>query len=291
MSDEQQVEVKKEETAINFVEFLEGTPPSSVTDIIDLTDKEHTGYAYRWPLLTPDIQLHCSNETCNGTRFFRCRDEDNIEVPEKDFRFCYVSYVCSNCQTNSKTFSLAVQRNQNLQSGRAYKFGELPLYGPPTPARLVKLIGPDRDLFLKGRRCENQGLGIGAFVYYRRVVENQKNRILGEIIKVSKKLNADPDSIAKLETAKNETQFSTAISSVKESIPQTLLVNGHNPLTLLHTALSDGLHDRDDGHCLELAISIRVVLGELSERLAQALKDEAELNHALTKLLSVKKKG
>ena len=43
----------------------------------------------------------------------------------------------------------------------------------------MKLVGPDRDDFLKGRRCENQGLGVGAFIYYRRVVENQKNRILG----------------------------------------------------------------------------------------------------------------
>jgi hypothetical protein len=69
-------------------------------------------------------------------------------------------------------------------SGECYKLGELPVYGPPTPARLISLIGPDREIFLKGRRCGNLGLGIGAFVYYRRVVENQKSRILDEIIKV-----------------------------------------------------------------------------------------------------------
>jgi hypothetical protein len=31
-----------------------------------------------------------------------------------------------------------------------YKIGELPIYGPPTPARLISLIGPDREIFLKG---------------------------------------------------------------------------------------------------------------------------------------------
>lgn len=292
MSEDKPVEVKEDTPPLTFVEFLEGSPPSSMTELIDISGKVHLGSSiYRWPLNRPDIQLHCSNETCNGTRFFRCTDEDQEEVPDKNFRFIYVSYICSNCRNTTKTFSLAVQRDTNSQSGRAYKFGELPLYGPPTPARLVKLIGPDRDLFLKGRRCENMGLGIGAFVYYRRVVENQKNRILDEIIKVSVKLNADPSAIDELESAKTETQFSTAISSIKAAIPQTLLINGHNPLTLLHTALSDGLHDRSDGHCLELASSIRVVLGELSERLSQALKDEAELNHALSKLLAVKNKG
>ena len=33
--------------------------------------------------------------------------------------------------------------------------------------------------------------------------------------------------------AKKETQFSKALSSVKEAVPQTLLINGRNPLTLL----------------------------------------------------------
>jgi len=41
--------------------------------------------------------------------------------------------------------------------------------------------------------------------------------------------------------------------------------------------------------CLEIASSIRIVLGELSERLAQALKYEAELSKALGTLMNYKK--
>ena len=121
------------------------------------------------------------------------------------------------------------------------------------------------------------------------MVENQKDRILDEIIKVSKKLSVPQEKIEILEAAKAETQFSKALSDVKDAIPQSLLINGHNPLTLLHSALSEGLHDNADGECLEIAKSVRVVLSELSERLAQALKDEVELNHALSKLLQPKK--
>jgi len=162
----------------------------------------------------------------------------------------------------------------------------MPEYGPPTPARLIKLIGPDRELFLKGRRCENQGLGVGAFVYYRRVVESQKNRILDEIIKVANKVGASSEQLKTLNAAKSEVQFSRALADMKDAIPQALLINGHNPLTLLHSALSDGLHARSDQHCLETATSVRVVLAELSERLGQALKDEAELNNALARLMA-----
>lgn len=39
---------------------------------------------------------------------------------------------------------------------------------------------------MKGRRCESKSLGIGAFVYYRRVVEEQRTAILGQIINVAK---------------------------------------------------------------------------------------------------------
>jgi hypothetical protein len=82
-----------------------------------------------------------------------------------------------------------------------FKFGELPPYGPPTPSRLISLLGPGRDFFLKGRRCENQGLGIGAFVYYRRVVEDQKNRILKQIAKVAETVGAPPETVAALRAA------------------------------------------------------------------------------------------
>jgi hypothetical protein len=62
-------------------------------------------------------------------------------------------------------------------------------------------------------------------------------------------------------------------------------VNGHNPLTLLHSALSEGLHAQTDEQCLELATSIRVVLSELVDQLGNALKEEAELNAAVSRLL------
>lgn len=131
---------------------------------------------------------------------------------------------------------------------------------------------------------------MGAFSYYRRVVESQKNRILDEILKVASKIGAAAEAIAELEAAKKEIQFSKALAMVKQGIPQSLLIDGHNPLLLLHGALSEGIHDRSDEECLELASSIRMVLIELSDRLGQDLKDEAELNHALSILLGAKNK-
>jgi hypothetical protein len=273
---------------VSFAEFLEGVPPAQIRRISDLVQQYTANSAY-WELLTPQLLLHCTNDMCNGPRAHR-RNSDDVRFLKGDSRNTFVTYICSNCRQRTKLFSLRVWTEEGAEgpSGIAYKFGEMPPFGPITPTRLLKLLGDQREFFLKGRRCENQGLGIGAFGYYRRVVEHQKNRIIDEIIKVSRKLGAEKEMLAELEEAKAEVQFSKSVALIKHGIPQALLINGHNPLTLLHNALSAGLHEQSDEACLELAQAVRVVLADLAERLSQALKDEAELNSAVTRLLNAK---
>jgi hypothetical protein len=278
---------QEQEKVYTLSNFLESVPPNTQ---VSLSGFAPSGYQY-WTLPVPEIRLFCSEDACDGYRFFSTDKGEFHVVPGKG-EFSYVTYKCRNCLGSVKIFSLWVLVSKETPKAVIMKFGEWPEFGPPTPSRVITLIGPDRELFLKGRRSENQGLGIGAFGYYRRVVENQKNRILEQITKVSDKLGADPALLAELKAAQTETQFSKAVGSIKHGIPQTLLISGHNPLTLLHNALSEGLHSESDKECLELATSIRLVLTELADRMGQALKDEAELTQAVSRLLEVKaKKG
>ncbi|TDK22333.1 hypothetical protein E2F46_14185 [Luteimonas aestuarii] len=280
--------VEEEIEYVAYTDFMESTPPGQLRDIAAMAK---WGYVYSEGkaahiLLTPEIQLHCPDDSCNGMRFFRCTSRTE-QILGTSYSFLYLTYRCSNCQKFEKTFALAASAKEDGKAeGQLYKFGELPPFGPPTPPKLMKLIGPDREDFLKGRRCENQGLGVGAFIYYRRVVESQKNRILEEIVKVSEKLGAPAEKLATLRSAIAETQFTRALDMAKDVLPESLLINGHSPIKLLHSALSDGVHARTDGECMDLASSIRIVLGELSDRLSQALKDEAELAKALSTLLN-----
>ncbi len=286
-SEEEQKELEEEIEYLTTAEFLESVPPNQLVHISDLGRgrKYHAGGYKDDVLNTPEIQLHCSHEACNGNRFFRYIGHGEI-VLRTSRQLLYLTYRCSNCQKTVKTFSIAARIDeQRNPTGELYKLGEMPPYGPPTPPILLKLIGPDREIFLKGRRCENQGLGIGAFIYYRRVVENQKNRILKEIVKVAEKINAPDQTLKTLKAAIAETQFQKALDMSKDAIPESLLINGHSPVRLLHGALSKGVHAMSDEECLDFASSVRVVLSELSDRLAQALKDEAELSKALSTLM------
>jgi hypothetical protein len=129
-------------------------------------------------------------------------------------------------------------------------------------------------------------MGIGALTYYRRVVEHQWTRIVAEVKRVAERVGAADDILRELDNVSKHTQFGRAVDSVKTAVPQMLLIDGHNPLTLLHSALSEAIHDKTDQECLELAQDIRTVLAELAERIGQALKDTAELKDAVTRLQS-----
>jgi len=273
--------------AKTFKDFLESSPPEVYEDVIDAFESERSSSGIRWTLATPDLTLYCGSDTCTGPRFYRSIN-NSVYVSSTGWARGFVTYQCRNCERSVKFYALSVLREGAVKNGRVYKYGEVPVFGPPVPSRVITLIGPDREFFLLGRRSENHGLGIGAFAYYRRVVENQKGRIIAEIAKVARKLGASAEVLKDFEAAEAETQFAKAIEDIKGGLPNVLLIDGHNPLTLLHKALSEGLHAKDDATCLELAESIRIVLTELAERISGVLRDQQELKTAVSKLLSRK---
>jgi hypothetical protein len=264
--------------AISFKEFLESTPPGKEVPVNNFTKQGHNSLH----TTIPQLNLHCTSEECQGIRFFATTN--NCWLDSNIYNNHYLIYVCRNCRKGSRTFSLGAQKDTESDSWLVRKYGEVPAFGPPIPPQAFKLIGGERNLFLMGRRSETQGMGIGAFVYYRRVIESQKIRIFDELIRVISKISPDDAVIAELEAAKKETQFTKAVEVIKHALPQSLNINGYNPLTLLHSALSEGVHAHNDQECLELASSARTVLFEFADRLSQALKEEAGLNSAINKL-------
>lgn len=285
MTDEQEpTDAEQEETVVKWSAFLESVPPNSQHRIADLTKERF--------LINPDLMLYCTSDICNGERIFYSRARSSSPpVSDSLWKEKFLYYTCRNCHKRRKIYAVMFIGDKEGPSGQAIKFGEWPPFGPHTPARVIRLIQPDKDIYFKARQAENQGLGIGAFSYYRRVVENQKDRLIDKIIQVSNKLKADQDMLDKLAAAKRENRFSAAVEIIKDAIPQTLLVDGHNPMTLLHTALSQGLHAQTDQECLELATTIRIVLTDLADRLSQALKDQAEIQSAVGRLMNPKKES
>lgn len=265
---------------IPWAELLSGRPPGLFATASKLWIPEHSN---NFLLETPDLQLHCYSEHCGEKRFFHCGDRIYHKPSETK---AILVYSCRNCESALKYFAVVIMNGDSGQQDTVVKIGEFPPYGDPVPSKLISLVGPERDLFLRGRRSENSGLGIGAATYYRRVVESQKDRLIAEIRKVAVRLNAPQATLTQFDLAAKETQFSRAVDLLKGAIPEALFIDGHNPLTLLHSALSEHVHLHDDAEFLANAGTIRVVLVALAERLHSLLRQDAELKGALSRLLN-----
>lgn len=131
---------------IKFAEFLETSPPDSQEEIEDLA---FLNPYYNQPIYTmtePDIQLHCPSELCGGTRVFGCNTSRRVVGPTK-WSTEFVTYFCRNCQHQTKIFALALKQDAEKKESGFAKLGEAPPFGPPVPARVITLVGPDRELF------------------------------------------------------------------------------------------------------------------------------------------------
>jgi hypothetical protein len=275
-----------------FKEFLETSPPD--IEVI-VTNRASGPYQNRgfdpafFRVLAPELDLHC--ETCGGTRTFKCVTEYFTSLNVGGV-FQELDYECKNCKDGdkfSKRFCLAIIGEG--KDGPVQKIGEYPAYNPVTSRKVFDLIGENhRELFLKGRRAELRGLGIGAFAYYRRIVDDQKNIIIDRLAKVAERLGASEATLKIFASAKAQDQFSSAIREIKDALPSALFIAGQNPLTILYEVLSDGIHDLSDQECLTHARTVRTLLIALADRISEIMKDEAKVVEAIGAFLNRKQK-
>jgi hypothetical protein len=119
----------------------------------------------------PSIELYCSSDQCGGIRVFESPSPDPNLISDNSEEI--VRYICRNCHASFKTYWILFTFTKEALFIK--KLCENPPFGPHITSKLITVLRESRDLFVKGMRCESQNLGIGAFVYYRRVIENQKN--------------------------------------------------------------------------------------------------------------------
>lgn len=294
MDDSKQIEEALRRPAISIGEFIANSAPGAYTKV-DLPGKPRLAGHALWEYSLPDARMHCAD--CDGERNFAGHGNlpYNSDAENPTPRDVFVRYMCRDCRRTWKTYGLSFlyphDKHQPADGaiGLLYKVGEKPVARPPVPAKLLKLVGSEREYFFKGRSAERQGMGIAAFAYYRRVIDERRVQIFDEIIKACRTLQASDALIAELEVAKSAPQFTDAIRAVHKALPSALFIDGHNPLTLLYSALSDGLHNRSDETCLQLAGSIRLVMGELVQRMADIVAENKELKSAVQQLLQITK--
>lgn len=256
--------------------FLLTTPPGNTRNVPNI--RSYISGERELPIL----KLYCSE--CNHDMKFSGETQSYSLWGQLTYP---VVYMCRCCLSFRKSYLLIVfDEQRNL----VIKAGEFPIFWhEPLPSGLLGIFDSDEaELFKQGHTAERHGMGIGSFAYYRHIVETHKNKIIEQLIKVVKRTPRQDSEVLlrQLEAAKKEKQFDKSIEMIKDRLPDSILIDGKNPLRLLHRALSKGLHGGTDKNCLKYAHHIRLVLSDLARKVKSALVENAELSEAVKELMN-----
>lgn len=196
-----------------------------------------------------------------------------------------MAYICTHCEKFERLFFVKIGGGK---SGSWFmKIGQFPAWEVKGEPNIERLLGEHAGYYKKGLVCESQGYGIGAFGYYRRIVEETIDELLNEIADL-----ISGDDREKYDDALTKTKETIVaaekIELVKDLLPPILRPEGMNPLSALHSALSQGLHAESDDECLELAEHCREVLVFLVNQVAASNETAKTFTSSMRKLLDKK---
>ncbi len=238
--------------------------------------------------LYPNLLLmDCS--ICKANRPFHFQQKGvripspSSEKPRLKNGVYFLEYKCSGCLNKRFSFWIEV----NTDQGWMRKVGQIPPWNKTLDKNLEKLLYAQQDYYKKGLICESQGYGIDAYAYYRRIVEDVVDNLLNYIEDIIEPVEKERYSNA-LKEVKKTIVAKEKIALVKDLLPSVLRPEGFNPLSILYSSLSDGIHNESDEKCLELAQHIREVLVFLTTQIAIHRESSKVFTESMRKILDRK---
>jgi hypothetical protein len=175
-----------------------------------------------------------------------------------------LAFKCLRCLNYEIKFVLlfkeTIDTEKKSKTTEVWKIGQYPAMEDTLDPVVEKWFSEtDLDLYRKGARCEAHGFGIAAFSYFRRILEDNIEKILDELEK-----NTDNDELrVSIKASKKKHTAAERLKIVKDHTPSSLKVGDRSMFDILYAALSDGLHNKPDDKCLSLATNIRSCLSYL----------------------------
>ncbi len=231
------------------------------------------------------INMHC--ECCNSNQTFTMGKEyknsfGNIATANSTLT---LRYICQSCKLFIREFLIHIDERLEF----IYKAGQYPAIEIKTDRDFEKLLGKHFQLYHKGLICESHGFGIAAFSYYRRIIDDIIDEMLDSILTFIDNQNLEEYKEALLKT-KSTKVTQHKIELVKHLLPSILKPDGLNPLDILHSELSGGLHSQTDEECLDIAIHIREILTFMVNQILISKKSALDFTKSMKELGSKKQK-
>ncbi len=231
------------------------------------------------------INMRCENEGSNET-FTMPRGylHPNLESQQPCVGATReVEYFCQSCGEYVRYFML--EFGKDSEGDYVMKVGQAPPWDIDPDVAVEKMLGARSDYYRRALVCESQSYGIGAFAYYRRIVEEIIDELLLGITDLVENDEQKEKYQQALEQTKKTKIAQDKIALVKELLPDSLRPGGMNPLSLLHEVLSEGLHGQTDNRCMELSSDVRGVLEFLVNQTATTKVAKVTFTESMKRLL------
>jgi hypothetical protein len=111
--------------------------------------------------------------------------------------------------------------------------------------------------FYKAKKALSDNLGIGAFAYFRRIIEKE---LVGIINNIAALPAADPALKELVLKYQNSSKPHLIYDDIFTYLPKSLQSLDANPLKLLYQQTSEGLHSLSETECLDRAKQIEILL-------------------------------
>ncbi|OPK02395.1 hypothetical protein BZ164_22745 [Pseudomonas veronii] len=177
-------------------------------------------------------------------------------------------FICVTCKKSQRSYY--VEQVVDGEIIRLQKFGELPRGNIPRDKVLQKFLKDDRENYEKAVICLNHDYGVAAFAYFRRVVENNIDRLLDLLQRDLQASGGDKENLEAIHALRETTPMSDKIKIANTALPAHLKPDGLNPLGRLYQVLSEGVHSLPEEDCLRKAKAtsecLAFLIGELATR-------------------------
>lgn len=171
------------------------------------------------------------------------------------------------------------------------KVGQWPAWSPRISNRLLKNLGSNARLFKRGIACLQEGLGLGAAAYFRRVIEEEVNALL-DLVERAAKLDGDQAALDNLADARRSQAAADRLQIAVQKVPLSLRPGNSNPLAVLYGALSGAVHQESEEQALNTAKGLMktflFLFEELKERMTAAEAYATELQQARDRTAAAK---
>lgn len=270
------------------------TPKKVLTDA-DIKEFLETAPLYSWrefkrpnlnrrSLAIWQIDAHC--DVCDQSRPFQDQSSrgGGAGMPDNVLKSgtSHFYFLCVSCNNSSREY--LVEQVLDDEKIRLQKYGELPRTILVRDRILQKFLQDDRDSYEKAIICLSHEYGIAAFAYFRRIIENNINRLLDLVQEDAQSSGGDKETLDAIGELRKDAPMSEKIKVANLALPSHLKPDGLNPLGRLYQVLSEGVHNMSDEECLAKAKATSECLTFLVSELASRREHRNRFKSMVSKL-------